>query len=287
MPTPTLSRRSALAGLAGTTAALALARPAGAAPEAELWPRWEAHSPDATGEPDHGPWAELLTRHLQKDGDGINRLAYADVTTADRDALKRYLDAMAGVVPADLNRDAQFAYWVNVYNALTVDVVLDHYPVETIRDIDISPGWFADGPWGKKLITVDGADLSLDDIEHRILRPIWRDPRVHYAVNCAALGCPNLRPRPFTADRLDRMLTDGARAYVNHPRGANMTGDGLVVSSIYVWFQADFGGDDAGVIGHLKRYAEPGLAAALSAANGIADHRYDWTLNDASRGQAS
>jgi hypothetical protein len=165
--------------------------------------------------------------------------------------------------------------------------VLDHDPVDSIRDIDISPGWFADGPWGKKLITVDGSDLSLDDIEHRILRPIWRDPRVHYAVNCAALGCPNLRPRPFTADRLDRMLTEGARAYVNHPRGARMTDDGLVVSSIYVWFQADFGGDDAGVIAHLKRYAKPGLAADLGAARGIDDHRYDWALNDANPGQAS
>jgi hypothetical protein len=287
MPTPTLSRRAALAGLAGTTAAVALTRPARAAPEADLWPRWEAHSPNATGEPDHGPWSTFLGRYLQTGGDGITRVAYADVTTPDRDALKRYLDAMADVVPADLNRDAQFAYWVNLYNALTVDVVLDHYPVDSIRDIDISPGWFADGPWGKKLITVDGSELSLDDIEHRILRPIWKDPRVHYAVNCAALGCPNLRPRPFSAARLDEMLTDGARAYVNHPRGARMTGDGLVVSSIYVWFQADFGGDDAGVIAHLKRYAKPGLAADLGAARGIDDHRYDWALNDANPGQAS
>jgi len=287
MARPRLSRRAAVAGLAGTTAAVALTRPVSAAPEAELWPRWEAHSPDATREPDHGPWGEFLTRYLRPGGNGINRVAYADVTQADRDALKRHLDAMAAVVPADLNRDAQFAYWVNVYNALTVDTILDHYPVESIRDIDISPGWFADGPWGKKLITVDGADLSLDDIEHRILRPIWRDPRVHYAVNCAALGCPNLRPRPFTADRLDGMLTDGARAYVNHPRGARMTGDGLVVSSIYVWFQADFGGDDAGVVAHLKRYAKPALTADLDAATGIADHAYDWALNDATTGQAS
>ena len=287
MRTPTMSRRTTLAGLAGAGASLALTRRAKAAPDADLWPRWEAHSPDATREPDHGAWGEFLTRYLKNGGDGINRVAYADVTDADRDALKRYLDAMAGVVPADLTRDAQFAYWVNLYNALTVDTVLDHAPVDSIRDIDISPGWFSDGPWGKKLVTVDGADLSLDDIEHRILRPIWRDPRVHYAVNCAALGCPNLRPRPFTADRLETMLDDGARAYVNHPRGARMTGDGLVVSSIYVWFQADFGGDDAGVIAHLKRYADSGLTAKLAEAEGIADHGYDWTLNDAASGQAS
>ncbi len=93
-----------------------------------------------------------------------------------------------------LRRAEQFPFWINLYNALTVKVVLDHYPVEIIRDIDISPGLFADGPWGKKLVTVEGEALSLDDIEHRILRPIWKDPRLHYVLNCAALGVPIFSP---------------------------------------------------------------------------------------------
>ncbi len=287
MPAPGIPRRTALAGLAGTALAASLPGTAAAAPEADLWPRWQAHTPGATREPDHAPWAAFLNRYLRNGKDGINRLAYAAVTRADRDALRRYLDALAAATPADMARAAQFAYWGNLYNALTVDTVLAHYPVESIRDIDISPGWFADGPWGKKLITVDGADLSLDDIEHRILRPIWRDPRVHYAVNCAALGCPNLRPQPFTAARLDAMLDAGARAYVNHPRGARVNDGKLRVSSIYVWFRADFGGDDAGVIAHLKRYAEPDLRRALSGVRRIASHDYDWALNDTSAGQAS
>ncbi len=287
MPAPGIPRRTALAGLAGTVLATSLpAGPAAAAPAADLWPRWKAHAPDSDLEPDHGPWAAFLNRYLRRGADGINRLAYAAVTNADRDLLRRYVDALAAVTPADMARDAQFAYWVNLYNALTVDTVLDHYPVASIRDIDISPGWFADGPWGKKLLTVDGADLSLDDIEHRILRPIWRDPRVHYAVNCAALGCPNLRPQPFTAARLDAMLDAGARAYVNHPRGARVRDGKLRVSSIYVWFRADFGGDDAGVIAHVKHYAEPELRRALSGVRRIASHDYDWALNDASEGQA-
>jgi hypothetical protein len=172
---------------------------------------------------------------------------------------------------------------VNLYNALTVQVILDHYPVDSIRDVDISPGWFADGPWGKELIAVEGTALSLDDIEHRILRPIWQDPRIHYAVNCASIGCPDLQPEPFTADGLDAQLDAAARAYVNDPRGAEVTGDGLVVSKIYTWFQEDFGGTDIGVIRHLRQHADAELKAQLDGVDAIADSRYDWSLNDTAR----
>lgn len=286
--TVTKARRRVLAGLAGVAALPALSPAAArAAPEADLWPRWEAHSPSATREPDHARWATFLNRYLRAGADGINRIAYGAVTRDDRDTLRRYLDAMAAVDPADLDRDAQFAYWVNLYNALTVATVLDHHPVDSIRDIDISPGWFADGPWGKKLISVAGTSLSLDDIEHRILRPIWRDPRVHYAVNCAALGCPNLQPAPFSRTGLEATLDAAARAFVNHPRGAAVDAGRLRVSSIYIWFKADFGGTDAGVIRHLARYARAPLAERLDPADGIADHAYDWRLNDVSQTTAS
>ncbi len=168
-----------------------------------------------------------------------------------------------------------------LYNALTVKVVLDHYPVDGIRDIDFSPGLFADGPWDKKLVEIEGEDVSLNDIEHRILRPIWRDPRIHYAVNCASIGCPNLQPTAFTAANTDALLAAAAQAYVNHPRGARVEGGKLIVSSIYVWFQEDFGGNDAGVISHLRRYADPGLRSRLSRIERIGDHFYDWSLNGA------
>jgi len=209
----------------------------------------------------------------------VNLVDYAGVTPANRDRLRRYLDAMAAVRIDAYARPEQFAYWVNLYNALTVDIVLDHWPVDSIRDIDISPGWFADGPWGKEVIEVMGEPLTLDDIEHRILRPIWRDPRVHYAVNCASIGCPDLRPVPFSGDRLDKQLDAAAGAYVNHPRGAEVRDGRLVVSSIYEWFKADFGGDDVGVIAHLKRYAAPELRAKLATVDRIADDRYDWSIN--------
>ncbi len=205
-------------------------------------------------------------------------MAYAHVSDADRKRLDRYIDDLTALAISAYSRDEQRAYWINLYNALTVQVILDHYPVKSIRQI--KPNLFSVGPWRKKLITVEGEQLSLDDIEHRILRPIWRDPRLHYAVNCAAIGCPNLQTEAYTAANADTLLDRGARAYVNNPRGVAFRNGRLIVSSIYEWFQEDFGNSDEGVIGHLRRYAEPPLAARLNGTKRIAGDGYDWALND-------
>jgi len=254
---------------------------ASAAPKAELWARWEAHEPHSMLSLAHGAWGTFLERYVRTGEDGTTRVAYGAVTPEDRMALDKYISMLESVPVRTLPRREQLPYWVNLYNALTVRVVLEHYPVESIRDIDISPGFFADGPWGRKLATVEGEQVSLDDIEHRILRPIWRDPRIHYAVNCASVGCPDLQKRAMTAANAEQFLEDGARTFINHPRGARIEDGKLYVSSIYDWFEEDFGGDDAGVIAHLKRYAEGDLAAGLQDITRIAGDAYDWRLNDA------
>ncbi|MBI1779462.1 MAG: DUF547 domain-containing protein [Proteobacteria bacterium] len=180
-----------------------------------------------------------------------------------------------------LARAEQLAFWINSYNALTLSVVLDHYPVASIRDIDISPGLFARGPWDKRLFTVEGHPLALNEIEHRILRPIWNDPLIHYALNCAAVGCPNLRPEAFTAANAPRQQDAGARDYINDLRGVRIVNGRLRVSSIYDWFQEDFGGGEGTVLAHLSRYAETAVASTLAGAGSIAGYDYDWSLNDA------
>lgn len=273
-------RRRLLIGVAGGLLAPMAIRPAQAAPTAALWPRWVAHDPGATAAIDHGDWDRFLKSYVVESPDGINRVAYGRVSDADRAALNRYLDRLAASAVDSLNRAEQRAYWINLYNALTLRVVLDQYPVASIRDIRTSPGLFSIGPWGRKLVRVQGEEVSLDDIEHRILRPIWRDPRLHYAVNCASLGCPNLMREAYTAANCERFLEEGARAYINHPRGAGITARRLRVSSIYVWFMADFGGSAAGVIAHLRRYAGVELTQALATVERIAEDSYDWTLND-------
>lgn len=251
-------------------------------PRADLWERWTEHSPSSTETIDHGEWDAFLARYLVSNPDGVNRVAYAQVSDADKRRLENYIAALASVPISQRSRAEQRAYWINLYNALTVHVVLDHYPVESIREIAISPGFFSIGPWKKKLVRVEGEELSLDDIEHRILRPIWRDPRIHYAVNCASLGCPSLMPTAFTAANTDALLEQGARDFVNSYHGARFDEDGrLTASSIYDWFQADFGDSEEGVIAHLRRYAAPALAARLDAIDDVHDFEYDWTLNDA------
>ncbi|NNG02978.1 MAG: DUF547 domain-containing protein [Inquilinus sp.] len=273
-----MQRRVLLATIAALPLA-ATARPVAAAPPARLWDRWLEHSPGSTTAVDHTVWDDLLARYLIARPDGINRFGYGAVTDADRDALARYVDTLSATDPDGLARDAQFALWVNLYNALTIKVVLDHFPVDSIRDIDISPGLFANGPWGAKLLSIKGETLALDDIEHRILRPVWRDPRIHYAVNCAALGCPNLAPVAFRPDRTEALLGQGAAAFVNHPRGARIERGRLRVSSIYVWFREDFGGSDSGIIAHLRGHATANKQAELAAIGDIAGHDYDWRLN--------
>jgi hypothetical protein len=133
--------------------------------------------------------------------------------------------------------------------------------------------------WGAKLLTVEGEKLSLDDIEHRILRPIWQDERIHYAVNCASLGCPNLPAAAYTSENTAALLEQGAKEYINHTRGVALTGGKLRVSSIYVWFQEDFGGDAEGLMEHWQKYANPPLAGALEKYKGGLSHDYDWRLN--------
>jgi len=250
------------------------------APKAQAWPRWEAHVPGSEVRVDHGPWDRVLQRYLQVGEDGIHRFDYAGLKRIGLQDLEAYLEQLGATPVSELDRDHQLAFWINLYNALTVHTVAQAYPVQSIRDIDISPGFLADGPWGKELTSVEGEPLTLNDIEHRIIRPLWGDPRIHYALNCASIGCPNLERRGFRAVDLDAMLDAAARNFVNSPRGVWWEGDELAVSSIYAWFQADFGGDDAGILAHLSLYAEPELATRLAGVQRIGHHDYDWGLND-------
>ncbi len=279
-----ITMRSAYRAVLGALMVIVFALPsvsASAAPKAELWERWTAHDAASTATVNHSAWDRFLKDNLVRRGDGINRLSYGRVSVADRKALARYLEALSMIPISRYKRDEQLAYWINLYNALTVKVVLDHYPVKSIRDIDISPGWFSFGPWDKKLVKVEDEWLSLNDIEHRILRPIWRDARVHYAVNCASIGCPNLAPTAYNAETMEGRLTEAARAYINHPRGVSIEGGRLHVSKIYEWFVEDFGGDEKGVLDHMRHFANPELAKRLAKFTAIDGYRYDWGLNDA------
>lgn len=250
-----------------------------AAPKAELWPRWQANNANNKQTIDHTVWDGLLKRYIKPGPNAVNLFRYDAVTKADKEKLRGYIAMLSKTPISTFRRHEQLAYWINFYNALTVKVVLDHFPVASIRDIDISPGLFSSGPWGKKLVTVEGEKLSLDDMEHRILRPIWRDARIHYAVNCASIGCPNLQTDAFTGANADALLTLGARQYINSARGVNSKDGEITISKIYDWFQVDFGDNEQQVINHLKKYSKPDLKKKLQSIGEISGYVYDWALN--------
>jgi len=249
---------------------------------ASLAERFAAHDPGSTIMVDHSAWDAMLKKHVKPD-DHLNRVDYAGWKRESRDELLAYIERLEKTEVASLSRDEQYAFWVNLYNAVTVALILKHYPVATIRDIDISPGFFADGPWGANLVTVGGVELSLDNIEHDILRKVWDEPRVHYAVNCASVGCPNLAREAYRGETLDAQLDAAARAYITSPRGISIEGGRVTASKIYSWYDEDFGNSEAGVIKHVSQYAEGEAASRLSGLSSIDDYEYDWSLNDVRR----
>ena len=248
-----------------------------AAPKPELWSFWDEHGTDDSVTVSHQSWSDFLSKYISQK-DGVALLDYGGVSDADKTSLDDYVDTLAETKARALSKEEQLAYWINLYNSLTVKTVLENYPVSSIRKI--SSGFLPTGPWDDKLISVEGEELSLNDIEHRILRPIWKDARLHYAVNCASFGCPNLADVAYTAENTESLLEAGANAYVNHSRGAEVRDGRLYVSSIYAWFAEDFGGDDAAIIAHLKQYADDELSAQLDNVSSIADDDYDWSLNE-------
>ncbi len=264
-----------LIGLALTAAS------ATAAPESEMISGWNVSVETNAEQIDHSTWQNLLNTYLKTHPSGVNRFDYAALKAAAEDTAKLadYLTSLQALDPRHYSRAEQKAYWINFYNALTVQVVVDAYPVDSIREIH--QGWLPfSGPWNDVQARVADQPLTLNNIEHGILRPIWRDNRIHYAVNCASYSCPNLSATAFTAANTETLLEDAARIYVNHPRGVDFVdNDFLLVSSIYKWYVEDFGDSEKGVLEHLIQYAEAELAARLKDFGGSIDYEYDWSLN--------
>ncbi len=225
----------------------------------------------------HFAWDGLLDTYLVESEDGVNRFDYSGLKDNSEDVgtLDAYLESFEELDFDRLSDAEQIAAWANIYNALTIKHMIGRYPVRSIKSGSLF------GPWKKVKTVVDGEDISLDEIEHQVLRPMG-DPRIHYAINCASYGCPNLRRDAWAAQTLDADLDAAARAYINHPRGvAIRSKGGLQVSEIYKWFKEDFGGSEARVVAHLLDYANPVLAAEIKANADIKTYEYDWSLNDA------
>ncbi|KTD42559.1 DUF547 domain-containing protein [Legionella parisiensis] len=247
-----------------------------------LWPKWAVNNPLSTEIISHKLWQDFLNRRIVTSEENINLVDYAHMTQTDLNLLKDYLKNMSEIDINNYNRDEQLAFWINVYNALTVQIIANYYPVTSVQEINISPGLFSIGPWGANLITIKDTTLTLDDINNRIIRAIWNDPRTHYAINNGTIGAPNLSRKIYQGKLIEEQLNQAASTYINSLRGVNVIEGKLIISKLYDWYEEDFGGTKHDVIFHLLQFAKEPLLSQLKHINSIDSYIYNWHINSPS-----
>lgn len=226
---------------------------------------------------DHSTFDALVKAHVKADTQGYNRVDYRAVKSKLA-GLRAYIASLEAANPVALSRNEAHAFWINLYNAKTLEIVADAFPVPSIKKINLGGSFlFGSGPWKANIITVSGTELSLDDVEHEIVRAIFKDPMSHYGLNCASYSCPNLAASAFTGANVDALLRQNAVAYINHPRGVAVANGRITASKIYSWYAGDFGGKGK-LKDHWASFATPQKAAQIAAAS-IAGYDYDWSIN--------
>ncbi len=222
---------------------------------------------------DHIIWEDLLKKFVTDKG-GVNYKALLQ----ERYQLKKYLNVLSNNSPDPSNvpENERLAFWINAYNAFTVDLILEHYPVESINDIGAKiqiP--FVNSVFDKKFIYISGKKMSLNDIEHKILRKRFNEPRIHFAIVCASASCPALRKEAYLASRLDSQLDEQAIMFINNPEKNNISKDRVVLSKIFFWFKSDFT-DKGSLIDFINQFSEINISPKAK----VNFLKYDWSLNE-------
>jgi len=218
----------------------------------------------------HQIFGDLLKKHVKN-----SVVDYAGFKT-DETKLDTYLKELENTRSNTLDRNEQFAFYINAYNAWTIKLILSGYPgIDSIKDL----GSVLKSPWKKKIVRIDGDIVTLDHIEHKILRPRYKDPRVHFAINCASKSCPPLISEPYYGAVLEQQLDAVVKAFLNDTKRNRLEGNTLYASRIFKWFKDDFNKD---IIGFFLKYSEGSLRKDLAANRDkikIKYLYYDWTLN--------
>jgi hypothetical protein len=261
-----------------------------AGPKSDLWDFWENSNSAESRESsqtsiDHSTWQSFLNEYLvTNDPSGINLVRYEAIATQGSQGLNllnQYIALLEAVDPRSLSKNEQFAYWVNLYNATTVRVIANAYPVKSIRKT--GKGLFSFGPWDDVVTQIAGKGVTLNDIEHRILRPFWKDSRIHFVVNCASIGCPNLHQTALTADNHQVILDQARRSFINHPRAVSVANGELHLSSIFDWYADDFGNSQSEVLEYLATYLNrersDSILSVIQQPKADVKYSYDWSLN--------
>ncbi|WP_370687644.1 DUF547 domain-containing protein [Fulvivirga ligni] len=223
--------------------------------------------------PSHKLWDELVKRHVDAEG-----LVDYKGFVKDKKQLEEYLSQVSSHAPdkAKWSKAEQLAYWINAYNAFTIKLIVDNYPVESIQDLHPTlkiPG--INTVWHKKFFKIGGKESSLDEIEHDILRKEFNEPRIHFAINCASYSCPQLRNEAYTAPKIEQQLKEQAISFVNDGKRNKIEKNHVELSKIFSWFTKDFTkkGD---LIDFLNQYSK----VKISKDADIDYLDYDWRLNE-------
>lgn len=219
----------------------------------------------------HQIWNDLLQKHVTEEGvvnyDGFKR---------DSLDFNKYLNILRKAPPgSNWSDDEKLAYWINVYNAFTAQLVMRHYPIAGIKKIKNGIP-FINTVWDIKFIKIGEKTYDLNNIEHGIIRKRFKEPRIHFALNCASISCPRLRNEAFVAEKLDAQLTDQARYFLSNPIKNKLGPERSEISKIFQWYGIDFRKGDNTVRKFIDKYSDIKITADTKI-----DHlKYDWRLND-------
>lgn len=219
------------------------------------------NSSSALQKPDYTTWDKLLKKYVDKDGN----VDYKNFRK-ELGLLNSYLEHQTKNSISEYDtKESKLVYYINLYNAATVKLILENHPLGSIKDLK--------GPWNRKIVTIMGKQLSLGDIEHNILRKM-DEPRIHFAINCASYSCPKLLNEAFTVEKLEEQLEKTAKNFVNDPKRNVIKKDKAMLSQIFKWYKKDFT-DKMSLIEYINQYS----GTKISKDTSIEYINYDWSLN--------
>lgn len=225
-----------------------------------------------SGKPDHSKWTELLQKYVNDKG-FVNYKGLKQ----DKSKLNAYTEDLSKNPPqSSWSENEKLAYWINAYNAFTMKLIVDNYPLESIKDLNPTIAIpTVSTVWTKKWFQIGGEDFSLDRIEHKILRKDFAEPRIHFAVNCASFSCPPLRAEAYVGSKVNAQLDEQAKRFINDSVRNKISKDKIEISQIFSWFKGDFT-EGQSLIEFLNRYSKVKIDSGADV-----DHMdYDWSLND-------
>ncbi len=213
----------------------------------------------------HFEWNRMLKSYVDEEG-GVNYKGWKK----EQEALRGYLKAMGQMETEGFTENDVLAYYINIYNAATVDLILTHYPLESIKDIEID----GNSAWEHPFILLNEKAITLNHLENEIIRKQFNDPKIHFALVCAAKSCPKLHNRAFTGENLNEVLTTLTTEFINNAEANTIQEDLLVVSRIFEWYSEDFGGKE-GVIPFVRKHTNKKIGKNPT----LRFQDYDWSLN--------